>query len=156
MATETERKFLVDSEKLSKINLSDGEKIFQGYLSNEKNCTVRIRLKKNRGFLTVKGATVGISRKEFEYEIPADDAEEILQLCGTKIIKKTRYKFEFAGKVWEIDFFEDRHEGLILAEVELETADEIIDLPDWIKEEVSRDPRYFNSNLCKNCEVNFL
>ena len=150
MAVEIERKFLVDAEKLRGENFSSEEKIFQGYLSVEKNSTVRVRIKKNRGFLTIKGATEGISRKEFEYEIPVSDAKEIFKLCGENTLEKTRKKILFGGKIWEVDFFEGRHSGLILAEVELENSDEIVELPEWITEEVSEDPRYYNSNLCQN------
>ena len=147
MALEIERKFLVDAKKISALNLTGGEKIFQGYLSTEPNKTVRVRIKKNRGFLTIKSANVGIVRKEFEYEIPVADAEELLKLCGENILQKVRYKVEHAGKIFEVDIFSGRHDGLILAEVELNSADEKFSLPDWLGEEVSDNPKYFNSNL---------
>lgn len=147
MATEIERKFLIDEKKFSAQNLPEGEKISQGYLTTEKNCVVRVRVKKNRAFLTVKSSNVGIVRKEFEYEIPVADAEELLKLCGKKILQKVRYKIEHAGKIWEVDIFEGRHAGLILAEVELNAPDEFVKIPDWVGEEVSGDPKYFNSNL---------
>ena len=145
MATEIERKFLVDAEKISALNFSDEETIAQGYLSTDP--TVRVRLKNNRGYLTIKSSTVGISRQEFEYEIPARDAEELLALCGERVLKKIRRKIFHGGHVWEVDFFGGRHEGLILAEVELNSPDEPVELPDWILREVSDDVRYFNSNL---------
>ncbi len=147
MALEIERKFLCDAKKIAALNLSNGEKISQGYLSTEINCTVRIRIKNNRGFLTIKTANDGIVRNEFEYEIPIADAEKILQLCAKNTLEKTRYKVEFGGHIWEIDIFEGRHSGLILAEVEMRAADEFVELPDWIGEEVSNNPRYYNSNL---------
>ena len=147
MATEIERKFLIDEKIFSAQNLPEGEKISQGYLTTEKNCVVRVRVKKNRAFLTVKGVNVGIVRKEFEYEIPVADAEELLKLCGEKILQKVRYKIEHAGKIWEVDIFEGRHAGLILAEVELNAPDEFVKIPDWVGEEVSGNPKYFNSNL---------
>ncbi len=147
MALEIERKFLVDAEKISALNLSGGEKISQGYLSTEPNKTVRVRVKNNRGFLTIKSKNVGIVRSEFEYEIPVADAEEILKLCEPNILQKVRHKIEHAGKIFEVDIFFGRHEGLILAEVELNSADEKIDLPNWIGEEVSDNPKYYNSNL---------
>ena len=147
MALEIERKFLVDAEKISALNLTGGEKIFQGYLSTDKNKTVRVRVKNNRGFLTVKSANVGIVRKEFEYEIPVADAEEILKLCAPNVLQKVRYKVEYAGKIFEVDIFSGRHQGLILAEVELNSPTEIVDLPEWIGEEVSDNPKYYNSNL---------
>ena len=128
MGIEIERKFLVDERKISALNFASEEKISQGYLSNSP--TVRVRLKNNRGFLTIKNSTVGISRQEFEYEIPAEDAMELLKLCGTKIIKKIRRKISYGGHVWEVDFFEGRLAGLILAEVELNSANESVYLPD--------------------------
>ncbi len=146
MALEIERKFLVDAEKLSALALSNGEKIAQGYLCAEPARIVRIRIKNNRGFLTIKTANVGIVRREFEYEIPLADAEELLKICP-KILSKTRYKIAHAGHIFEVDIFEGRHAGLILAEVELAAAEEFVELPDWIGDEVSGDPRYYNSQL---------
>lgn len=148
MAVEIERKFLVDKRKLRGVEFLSEEKISQGYLST--NPTVRVRLKDNRGFLTIKSKTRGISRLEFEYEIPAEDAEKLLKLCGRLVLKKYRRKISCGGHVWEIDFFAGRHAGLILAEVELSSPDEQIDLPPWVAKEVSHDKRYFNSNLVKN------
>lgn len=148
MAIEIERKFLVNAKKISAVTFSSEEKICQGYLSN--NPTVRVRLKNNRGFLTIKSSTVGISRQEFEYEIPAADAEELLKLCEPKVLKKIRRKISYGGHVWEVDFFEGRHKGLILAEVELKSPNEPVKLPAWISREVSNESRYFNSNLVKS------
>ena len=145
LATEIERKFLVDAQKISAVNFSSAEEISQGYLSTSP--TVRVRLKNNRGYLTIKSSTVGITRQEFEYEIPAQDAAELLELCGERVLKKIRRKVSYAGKIWEVDFFAGRHAGLILAEVELSSADETVELPAWIDKEVSNDERYFNSNL---------
>ena len=147
MAFEIERKFLVDEKKIAELNLQNGEKIFQGYLSTDKNKVVRVRVKGEKGFLTIKSKNVGIVRREFEYEIPIEDAEEILKLCEPKILQKVRYKVEHAGKIFEIDIFSGKNQGLILAEAELNSADEVIDLPEWIGEEVSNNPRYYNSNL---------
>lgn len=147
MALEIERKFLVDKRKLYTLNYSGEVMIAQGYLST--NPTVRVRLKDNRGFLTIKSSTRGISRQEFEYEIPAKDAEELLELCGQDVLKKIRRTLEFGGHVWEVDFFMGRHAGLVLAEVELNSVEERVDLPDWVTKEVSNDARYFNSNLVK-------
>ena len=147
MALEIERKFLVDVKKLVKLKLSGGERISQGYLSTEPNKIVRVRIRKNRAFLTIKSANIGIVRQEFEYEIPVEDAEEILKLCAPNTLTKVRYKIEYAGHIWEIDIFEGRHTGLILAEVEIDSLDEFVKIPDWVGEEVSNNPRYFNSNL---------
>lgn len=149
MALEIERKFLVDAKNLSAVHVADGEKISQGYLSTDPKKTVRVRIKKNRAYLTVKTANVGIVRGEFEYEIPLADAEALLKLCEPNTLSKVRYKFEFAGKIWEIDIFEGRHAGLILAEVELSSPDEKIELPSWLGREVSEDAKFFNSNLAK-------
>ena len=151
MATEIERKFLVDAGKVSVLNFFAEEIIAQGYLSTEP--TVRVRVKNNRGFMTIKSATVGISRSEFEYEIPVRDAEELLQLCGTRVLTKVRRKIVHGGHVWEVDFFGGRHTGLILAEVELASPDEVVEVPDWVTREVSGDVRYFNSNLSLTSEL---
>ncbi len=145
MGIEIERKFLVDAEKISVVKFASEEKISQGYLSREP--TVRVRLKNNRGFLTIKSLSDGISRLEFEYEIPARDAEELLNLCGARVLKKIRRKISCGEKIWEVDFFEGKHAGLILAEVELKTPDEPVELPEWIKEEVTGDERFYNSNM---------
>ena len=148
MAIEIERKFLVDKRKLHELTFTGEEKIAQGYLSFSP--TVRVRLKDNRGFLTVKSSTVGISRQEFEYEISAEDAAQMLKLCGRHVLKKYRRKIEYGGHVWEVDFFAGRHAGLVLAEVELTAPDEPLALPEWVSREVSDDVRYFNSNLVKS------
>ena len=147
MPLEIERKFLVDAKKLVKLKLSGGERIAQGYLSTEPNKIVRVRIRKNRGFLTIKSANIGIVRQEFEYEIPLADAEEILKLCAPNTLTKIRYKVDYAGHIWEVDIFDGRHKGLILAEVEINSLDEFVKIPDWVGEEVSHNPRYFNSNL---------
>ena len=147
MATEIERKFLVDENKLIGLNFLSAEKISQGYLSREP--TVRVRLTDKRACLTIKSATDGITRLEFEYEIPTADAEQLLELCGQDVLKKIRRKIFHGGHLWEVDFFSGRHDGLIVAEVELQSADEVVELPDWVTREVSDDPRYFNSNLVK-------
>ena len=148
MALEIERKFLVDKRRLHELNFSNEAMIAQGYLST--NPTVRVRLKDNRGFLTIKSSARGISRLEFEYEIPSTDAEELLKLCGRLVLKKIRRTIEHGGHVWEVDFFMGRHAGLVLAEVELDSAQEVVDLPDWVTKEVSDNPRYFNSKLVKS------
>lgn len=148
MAVEIERKFLVDRQKLRGLKYLSVEKISQGYLST--NPTVRVRLTDEHGYLTIKSSTEGISRQEFEYEIPATDAEKLLELCGRLVLKKYRRKVSYGGHIWEIDFFAGRNAGLILAEVELTSPDEKIDLPAWVTKEVSFDKRYFNSHLVKN------
>lgn len=146
MGKEIERKYLVKGDAWRK--LATGTVYRQGYLSTVKERTVRVRTINDNGFLTIKGITKGISRLEFEYEIPEADARKLLdELCERPLIEKSRYKITYAGMVWEVDEFAGDNAGLVIAEVELETEDQQIDLPDWIGEEVSGDPRYFNSNL---------
>ncbi|HEY5672331.1 MAG TPA: CYTH domain-containing protein [Malonomonas sp.] len=148
MATEIERKFLVknDSWRAGAVGIA----FRQGYLCAEPERTVRVRLEGGLGKLTVKGKSVGISRAEYDYVIPADDAIEMLdRLCLRPLIEKTRYRIEHAGQVWDVDVFHSENSGLILAEIELESVDSLFALPDWVGAEVSADPRYFNSNLVK-------
>lgn len=111
---------------------------------------MRVRIAGESGFLTIKGATTGITRSEFEYSIPVTDAQEMLEtLCDRPLIQKTRYRIKSGDVVWEVDEFEGENKGLILAEVELVDANQVIVLPHWIGAEVSHDPRYYNSNLAK-------
>ena len=147
MAKEIERKFLVNRE-LFKPN-DEGEYIAQGYLSSTPERTVRVRIKNHRGYLTIKGKNIGISRSEFEYEIPEADAKELLELCEPSIIVKRRYIIDVDDSRWEVDFFEADNEGLIIAEIELHSEDENFVKPDWVGDEVSMDKRYYNSNLSK-------
>lgn len=147
MALEIERKFLVNAKKIPAQISQRGEKISQGYLCTEPARTVRVRIKGKHGFITIKSANVGIVRQEFEYEIPLEDAQELLKLCKPNILEKVRYKVEYEGHTWEVDVFKGKLEGMILAEVELTCAEEYVELPDWIEREVSGDVKYFNSNL---------
>ena len=147
MSKEIERKFLVN-KNLFKPE-SEYQYIAQGYLSSTPERTVRVRIKNNRGYLTVKGKNTGISRSEFEYEIPEDDAKELLELCEPSIIVKKRYIVNFYGSIWEVDVFEGNNEGLIVAEIELKSEDEHFNKPDWLGKEVSFDKKYYNSNLSK-------
>jgi adenylate cyclase len=148
MPKEIERKFLVKPRNWSE--LGPGLNIRQGYLCIAPERTVRVRTYGDHGYLTIKGTTSGISRSEYEYEIAFFDATEILDhLCLHPLIEKTRYRIPFAGHTFEVDEFNGANRGLTLAEVELKTPDEKVDLPDWIDREVSHDPRYFNSNLAQ-------
>lgn len=148
MATEIERKFLVRDQRW-KIGAS-GKAFRQGYLATEHAGTVRVRLVGEQAWLTIKGRTEGYSRLEFEYEIPLADGREILdRLCPGPTIDKTRYRIEHAGHVWEVDAFHGANEGLVVAEIELTSEDESFARPEWLGEEVSGDPRYFNSNLVR-------
>ncbi len=150
MASEIERKFLVKRESWP-APAAGGVRYRQGYLSTDPERTVRVRIAGGNAFITVKGLTRGIERHEFEYSVPLSDAAVMLdELCVRPLIEKVRYRIEFAGRVWEVDEFSGENEGLLLAEVELSTADAQVELPPWAGLEVSADPRYFNSNLAQN------
>ena len=146
MGKEIERKYLINDDSWRQG--ASGTTYRQGYLSTVKQRTVRVRTIDDKGFLTIKGITIGATRREYEYEIPTADANEMLdELCEKPIIEKTRFKISHAGLTWEIDEFSGVNQGLIVAEVELESEDQNIDFPPWVGVEVSGDPRYFNSNL---------
>jgi len=146
VAKEIERKYLVVGDAWR--SLAVGTVFRQGYLSTVKERTVRVRVAGDRGYLTIKGITVGAVRSEFEYEIPRADADQMLdELCEQPLIEKTRHEIEAGDLTWEIDEFAGVNEGLIVAEVELEDEAQEIALPDWSGAEVTNDPRYFNSNL---------
>lgn len=147
MGTEIERKFLVDDPSV--VDGRDGTVIRQGYLSRVKERTVRVRRMGDRAFVTIKGANVGARRGEWEYEIPAADADELLLLCEGPVLDKTRYVIEVAGRDWEVDVFAGANAGLVMAEVELDDEAAIVELPAWAGLEVTDDPRYYNSNLSK-------
>ena len=148
MGIEIEKKFLLIGDAWK--TLAKGTAYSQGYLSSVKERTVRVRTINDTGFMTVKGVSVGATRMEFEYEIPLDDARTLLEeLCEKPIIEKNRYKIDFAGFIWEVDEFFGENAGLIVAEIELESEDQQFEKPAWVGEEVTGDPRYFNSNLIK-------
>jgi CYTH domain-containing protein len=148
MGIEIERKFLVDTLKWKEAGA--GTRIVQGYLSSTKERVVRVRLIGDEARLTIKGATEGIVRPEYEYPIPPQDAREMLDaLCERPFIDKTRHLIDHAGRTWEVDVFHGDNEGLVIAEVELEDAEETVELPHWAGKEVSDDHRYSNSNLAK-------
>ena len=144
---EIERKFLVKEQLWEAIEKPSPSRIVQAYLVNSAEKTVRIRIKGTKGFLTIKGPTQGISRAEFEYEIPLKDAEELISTFAEKVIEKFRYEISFKNHLWEVDVFTGKLEGLCLAEIELNSEDEHFELPEWVGEEVSTDPNYYNSNL---------
>lgn len=146
MAKEIERKFLVVGDGWRA--LAAGTMYRQGYLNSVKERTVRIRTVGDKAFLTVKGITVGATRVEYEYEIPTSDCNAMLDgLAEQPIIEKKRYKIAFGGLTWEVDEFFGDNAGLIVAEVELTSEEQKFEKPAWIGQEVSSDPRYFNSNL---------
>ncbi len=147
MGIEIERKFLVNKEAWNKVK-GDGLLYQQGYLLHDDDKTVRIRLVNgDKGYLTIKGKEVGFSRPEYEYPIPAQDANELLQGFCNAIVVKKRYQVTEGSKHWEVDEFLEDNEGLIIAELELSREDETFDLPGWIDREVTGDPRYYNSQL---------
>jgi len=146
---EIERKFLVDIARLGE--LTGGEVMRQGYIDTRSLATVRARIADERGWLTLKGGNRGGVRSEFEYEIPVEDARQIIdELCRHPVVAKTRYRRQYRGYTWEIDVFEEDNAGLIVAEVELGDVAEDPPLPDWVTEEVTSDPRYYNSQLARH------
>lgn len=146
MATEIERKFLVAGEDWRA--LATASRYRQGYLSTVKERTVRVRTVDGKGYLTIKGLSVGATRAEYEYEIPGADAGEMLDsLCEKPIVEKDRYTIPVGDVVWEVDEFLGVNAGLIVAEVELQSEDQSFAKPDWIGAEVTGDRRYFNANL---------
>ena len=148
MGKEIERKFLVKGDGWRA--LAKPVKYRQGYLSTVKERTVRVRTIDNKGYLTIKGITTGVTRAEYEYEIPAADADRMLtDLCEKPLIEKSRSTIALDGLNWEVDEFFGDNQGLIVAEVELKSADQAIAKPAWVGQEVSGDTRYFNSNLIK-------
>jgi len=149
MGQEIERKFRVTATTYRE--LAQGTHYRQGYLNSQKERVVRIRTIDDKGFITVKGITKGATRLEYEYEISASDANEMLsELCEQPIIDKHRYKVPMGDHVWEIDEFHGENEGLTVAEVELESEDQKYPKPEWIGDEVTGDARYYNSNLIAN------
>lgn len=149
MAQEIERKFLVNRDLWKPAG--PGTPYRQGYLSTQKERVVRVRIQGSEARLTVKGATVGLTRAEFEYPIPVVDAAAMLdRLCERPIVEKDRHVEVHGGKTWEIDVFHGENEGLVLAELELASEDEPFTKPPWAGEEVSSDPRYANASLARN------
>jgi CYTH domain-containing protein len=149
MGTEIERKFLVNGDSWREG--ARGTRFQQGYLSSVKERTVRVRVAGERAFLTIKGKSVGATRSEYEYEIPLADARELLAgLCERPLIEKTRYEVDVAGLTWEVDVFEGENQGLVVAEIELESESQPFTLPAWAGAEVTSDPRYFNASLIKH------
>lgn len=157
MGTEIERKYLIRDWDAAKAAILAYHKegyagfhIRQGYLNTEPTRTVRVRVigqPARLAFLTIKGLSKGISRPEFEYSIPPDEGEQLLELCDSRL-EKIRYTLLYQSKVWEIDEFLGHNAGLRLAEIELKSENEAYTEPDWLGEDVSQEPCYYNSNLC--------
>ncbi len=144
MATEIERKFLVTGTPWK---THAPTHYCQGYLNRDQHRTVRVRIAGDQGWFTVKSLASGMTRLEFEYEIPVDDAQQMLKLCEPSLIEKFRYVVPYAGMQWEIDEFHGENEGLVVAEIELASETQSFEMPDWVGEEVTHDPRYYNANL---------
>jgi len=151
MKMEIERKFLVNGDGWRAV-AGAGQLCKQGYISSgEGEVTVRVRQIGEKGYLTLKGMAKGISRPEIEYEIPVDEAKFMLQnFCGDRIVSKTRYLAEIEGHLWEIDEFSGQNQGLIVAEIELETETTNFSKPDWLGKDVSQDWHYTNASLAVN------
>jgi CYTH domain-containing protein len=148
VGTEIERKFLVADAELKFLEGIKGKKILQGYVFSDEAVSVRVRTKGDKAFLTIKSGAEGISRAEFEYEIPWDDAEAMLaQVCRAGKVVKTRYELPSGPHVWEVDVFEGALAGLVVAEIELSAEDEAFVRPVWLGPEVSHDARYLNARL---------
>jgi len=149
MPTEIERKFLVTGDSWR--STATGESYCQGYIATTApGHSVRVRIAGEKAYLTIKGPSNGLSRAEFEYAIPLGDAKEMLEtLCDRPLIEKTRYRLPIGPVVWEIDEFKGENAGLLIAEVELQSEDQTIELPDWVGQDVSGNPRYYNASLVK-------
>ena len=149
MGREIERKFLVSGESW-RAEVERSEDYSQGYLAENERCSVRVRTGNNRAWLNIKGATRGVSRLEYEYEIPLEDAAEIFErLSGDRVVEKRRHFVSCSGHEWEIDEFKGRNAPLIVAELELASEDEAFTRPSWLGEEVTEDERYYNLYLAK-------
>jgi len=148
VGSEIERKYLVDLAQWKPRNA--GTLYRQGYLSSHAERVVRVRIAGEAGVITIKGPNKGVTRAEFEYPIPLADATELLAMCETPLVEKTRHAEEHGGMTWEIDVFHGANAGLVIAEVELTSETQRVEVPVWAIREVSDDPRYYNSNLIKH------
>lgn len=150
MAQEIERKFLVTGDGWTALAESSSL-LRQGYLSSNAKATVRVRSwDDQKAALTLKGQASGMSRAEYEYEIPLGDARELLEMARPHVLEKRRHIVPFGGLIWEVDVFEGRHAGLVIAEVELVSEDQSVTLPDWVGTEVTDDGRYYNASLSRS------
>lgn len=150
MATEIERKFLLRDDSW-RLEANNEEFIRQGYLGGSDKSSIRVRIAGNKANINIKSATLDVTRQEYEYDIPLIEANELLDtLCDHPLIEKTRYHVHHGDHLWEVDVFSGDNEGLIVAEIELASADELFEKPDWLGDEVSNDPRYYNVCLVKH------
>lgn len=147
MGLEIERKFLLASDAW-RAQVIRSESLWQGYLTTRERCSIRIRIAGEQGHLNIKSATLGVARHEFEYPVPLAEARELLELfCAGRSLVKTRHEVRVGGHTWEIDVFEGPNAGLVVAELELDSAEEPFERPMWLGREVSDDPRYYNTSL---------
>ncbi len=144
MGIEIERKFLVHADTWRG---TEPVRMAQGYLNRDKSRTIRVRVAGEEAFLTIKGLSQGATRAEFEYAIPVADAQALLALCDGPVIDKLRHVIVHEGNTWEVDEFLGANAGLVVAEIELQSEDQAFVRPDWLGQEVTGDPRYFNSSL---------
>lgn len=150
MALEIERKFLLNSDAW-RSQVQQSQLLRQGYLNREARCSVRVRSDGERGWLNIKSVTIGAQRSEFEYEIPLADANQLLdELCHKPLIEKSRHFIQQGAHLWEIDEFAGDNAGLIVAEIELDHAEESFEKPAWLGEEVTHDVRYYNTSLSRS------
>lgn len=147
MGIEIERKFLVNHDQWEQLEKPVGEFYRQGYLLTDPQKTIRVRQTSDIGFLTIKGISVGATRAEYEYEIPFEEAKELLDQFAVAELSKVRYKIAIENHIWEVDVFSGKNQGLIVAEIELESEGEEFVLPTWIDREVTGEEKYYNSNL---------
>ena len=144
---EIERKFLVKEHLKEELENQEFYSISQGYLVNEKSKSVRVRIRNDKAFLTIKSGMTGISRNEYEYAIPESDARSLIESLNIRVLTKKRYHLTVFSKLWEIDVFEGKLGGLVIAEIELKSEDEEFEFPGWLGKEVTHDPAYLNANL---------
>jgi len=150
MSIEIERKFLVKDDTWQK-DVFKTEEISQGYLANTELTSIRVRLSEDKATLNIKSMTLGVTRTEYEYPIPLTDARSLLgNMCIRPLIEKTRHHINCGNHTWEVDVFEGDNTGLIVAEIELNDKDEQFERPDWLGQEVSNEPRYYNVCLLTN------
>lgn len=147
MGIEIERKFLVDHDQWEQLKKPASEFYRQGYLLTDPQKTIRVRQTSDKGFLTIKGISVGPTRAEYEYEIPFEEAKELLDQFAVADLSKVRYKISIENHMWEVDVFSGKNQGLIVAEIELKSENEKFVFPTWIDREVTGEEKYYNSNL---------
>ena len=147
MGIEIERKFLVNYDQWEQLVKPVGEFYRQGYLLTDPKKAIRVRQTSDKGFLTIKGISVGATRAEYEYEIPIEEAKELLDQFSVAELSKVRFKIAVENHTWEVDVFSGNNQGLIVAEIELKSENEKFVLPTWIDREVTGEEKYYNSNL---------